>query len=187
MQFWDKNKTHPSCQPIQEICQRIKSLNKKSVRLRILLHTDAAQALGKIRVDASELGMDYLTIVGHKVRNLLYDLSWFGITEKTRKHLIDWVGYISSSTPLGSVPCMWMALEQEHRYIQCCLEEDRRETSDPGKILHCLTWGMMNNKPNINETMAPVRESSNFFPLEYYSTENTPMIAGLGKVIFLFY
>uniref|UniRef100_UPI0037E8865C selenocysteine lyase n=1 Tax=Semicossyphus pulcher TaxID=241346 RepID=UPI0037E8865C len=52
--------------PIKEICQRVKSLNKQRERLRILLHTDAAQALGKIRVDACELGVDYLTIVGHK-------------------------------------------------------------------------------------------------------------------------
>ncbi|XP_039463353.1 selenocysteine lyase isoform X2 [Oreochromis aureus] len=52
--------------PLQEICQRIKSLNKQRERLRILLHTDAAQALGKIRVDVSDLGVDYLTIVGHK-------------------------------------------------------------------------------------------------------------------------
>lgn len=52
--------------PVQEICQRVKSLNKQREQLRILLHTDAAQALGKIRVDACELGVDYLTIVGHK-------------------------------------------------------------------------------------------------------------------------
>ncbi|KAM3619327.1 uncharacterized protein V6R79_006341 [Siganus canaliculatus] len=52
--------------PIQEMCQRLKSLNNQRERLRILLHTDAAQALGKIRVDARELGVDYLTIVGHK-------------------------------------------------------------------------------------------------------------------------
>lgn len=60
-----------SCQPVQEICHRIESLNQKHDRLRILLHTDAAQALGKIRVDACELGVDYLTIVGHKVWNLV--------------------------------------------------------------------------------------------------------------------
>ncbi|XP_053287161.1 selenocysteine lyase isoform X1 [Pleuronectes platessa] len=52
--------------PVQEICQRIKSLNKQHERLRILLHTDAAQALGKVGVDVCELGVDYLTIVGHK-------------------------------------------------------------------------------------------------------------------------
>uniref|UniRef100_A0A8C5GUV5 Selenocysteine lyase n=1 Tax=Gouania willdenowi TaxID=441366 RepID=A0A8C5GUV5_GOUWI len=52
--------------PIQGICQRVKSLNKQRDHLRILLHTDAAQALGKIPVDACELGVDYLTIVGHK-------------------------------------------------------------------------------------------------------------------------
>ncbi|XP_053740872.1 selenocysteine lyase isoform X1 [Synchiropus splendidus] len=52
--------------PVGDICQRIKSLNKQPQRLRILLHTDAAQALGKISVDAHELGVDFLTIVGHK-------------------------------------------------------------------------------------------------------------------------
>uniref|UniRef100_A0A8C6TXR5 Selenocysteine lyase n=1 Tax=Neogobius melanostomus TaxID=47308 RepID=A0A8C6TXR5_9GOBI len=52
--------------PIQEICQKFRSLNKKRPQRRILLHTDAAQALGKIHVNAPELGVDYLTIVGHK-------------------------------------------------------------------------------------------------------------------------
>uniref|UniRef100_A0A3Q3WAM4 Selenocysteine lyase n=1 Tax=Mola mola TaxID=94237 RepID=A0A3Q3WAM4_MOLML len=52
--------------PVREICQRIGALNRKSDRLKILLHTDAAQALGKIPVDACELGVDFLTIVGHK-------------------------------------------------------------------------------------------------------------------------
>ena len=32
----------------------------------VLIHTDAAQAIGKIKVDCDELGVDYLTIVGHK-------------------------------------------------------------------------------------------------------------------------
>ena len=34
---------------------------------RILLHTDAAQAIGKVKVDVGDLEVDYLTIVGHKV------------------------------------------------------------------------------------------------------------------------
>jgi cysteine desulfurase len=33
----------------------------------VLLHTDAAQAIGKIPVDIDELGVDLLTIVGHKM------------------------------------------------------------------------------------------------------------------------
>ncbi|XP_031560303.1 selenocysteine lyase-like [Actinia tenebrosa] len=56
-------------QPISEITQVIKSLNKERKLAgfpRILLHTDAAQAIGKIRVDVNDLGVDYLTIVGHK-------------------------------------------------------------------------------------------------------------------------
>ena len=33
----------------------------------ILVHTDAAQSLGKLRVDVGELGVDLLTIAGHKL------------------------------------------------------------------------------------------------------------------------
>ncbi|KAK7888616.1 hypothetical protein WMY93_024176 [Mugilogobius chulae] len=51
--------------PIKELCGRIRSVNKMRQH-RILLHTDAAQALGKIPVNAPALGVDYLTIVGHK-------------------------------------------------------------------------------------------------------------------------
>lgn len=47
-------------QPIEEIA--------KIVRPRgILLHTDAAQAVGKIPVDVQSLNVDYLTVAGHKL------------------------------------------------------------------------------------------------------------------------
>ncbi|XP_067897983.1 selenocysteine lyase isoform X1 [Heterodontus francisci] len=54
--------------PVAEICQRVKALNQQRSKEtpRILLHTDAAQAVGKLRVDVQDLGVDYLTIVGHK-------------------------------------------------------------------------------------------------------------------------
>lgn len=32
----------------------------------LFFHTDAAQAIGKIKVDVEELQVDYLSIVGHK-------------------------------------------------------------------------------------------------------------------------
>ncbi|KAI4888998.1 hypothetical protein NFI96_019095 [Prochilodus magdalenae] len=52
--------------PIREICQKVRSAKRSSCSPRVLLHTDAAQAIGKIKVDAQELGVDYMTIVGHK-------------------------------------------------------------------------------------------------------------------------
>ncbi|PNI24834.1 SCLY isoform 12, partial [Pan troglodytes] len=57
--------------PVPEISQRIKALNQERVAAGlppILVHTDAAQALGKQRVDVEDLGVDFLTIVGHKGR-----------------------------------------------------------------------------------------------------------------------
>lgn len=55
--------------PVSEISQRVKALNRSRAASglpRVLLHTDAAQVLGKRRVDVEDLGVDFLTIVGHK-------------------------------------------------------------------------------------------------------------------------
>jgi len=47
-------------QPIGEIVRIAR-------RRGILVHTDAAQSAGKIPVDVSELGIDLLTVAGHKL------------------------------------------------------------------------------------------------------------------------
>ena len=40
----------------------------------LFLHTDAAQAIGKINVNVEDLNVDYLTIVGHKVTKLFIQI-----------------------------------------------------------------------------------------------------------------
>ncbi|XP_010624447.1 selenocysteine lyase [Fukomys damarensis] len=55
--------------PVSEISQRVKTLNQKRAASglpRVLVHTDAAQMVGKRHVDVEDLGVDFLTIVGHK-------------------------------------------------------------------------------------------------------------------------
>lgn len=47
-------------QPIEEISKICKKNN-------VLLHTDASQSLGKVPVDVTKLGVDFLTIAGHKL------------------------------------------------------------------------------------------------------------------------
>jgi cysteine desulfurase len=49
-----------SIQPLQQISQFCR-------RRGILLHTDAAQSVGKIRVQVDELGVDLLSLAGHKL------------------------------------------------------------------------------------------------------------------------
>ena len=54
-------------QPVGHICHLIhKMLEENSKTKHILLHSDAAQAIGKIPVNVSDLDVDFLTIVGHK-------------------------------------------------------------------------------------------------------------------------
>jgi len=58
-------------QPIKEIARIVRAFNNSnssssSSSRRVLLHTDAAQSLGKVAVDVEALGVDMLTIVGHK-------------------------------------------------------------------------------------------------------------------------
>ncbi|XP_060624078.2 selenocysteine lyase [Anolis sagrei] len=55
--------------PVSELSQQIQAINQKRMASglpRILVHTDAAQMIGKGLVDVQDLGVDYLTIVGHK-------------------------------------------------------------------------------------------------------------------------
>ncbi|HEY6565540.1 MAG TPA: cysteine desulfurase family protein [Pirellulaceae bacterium] len=46
--------------------QPVREISKLCRPRGILLHTDAAQAIGKMRVDVTELGVDLLTMAGHK-------------------------------------------------------------------------------------------------------------------------
>ena len=48
-------------QPVSRIVESV-----KAVDAGVLVHTDAAQAVGKIGVGVSKLNVDYLTLVGHK-------------------------------------------------------------------------------------------------------------------------
>jgi cysteine desulfurase len=47
-------------QPIQEIAEITRARN-------VLLHTDAAQSMGKVAIDVEKLGVDLLTVAGHKL------------------------------------------------------------------------------------------------------------------------
>ncbi|OPL14140.1 MAG: cysteine desulfurase NifS [delta proteobacterium ML8_D] len=47
--------------------QPLAAISQMARRYGVLVHTDAAQALGKISVNVRDLGVDYLSIAGHKL------------------------------------------------------------------------------------------------------------------------
>ncbi|PSR20625.1 MAG: cysteine desulfurase NifS [Sulfobacillus acidophilus] len=47
--------------------QPVAEVSKRAHAVGAWVHTDAAQAVGKIGVDASQLGVDFLTVAGHKL------------------------------------------------------------------------------------------------------------------------
>jgi len=51
-----------SVNPIHDISAAVKAANPA-----VLVHTDAAQSVGKVHVDVTDLGVDLLTLVGHKI------------------------------------------------------------------------------------------------------------------------
>lgn len=56
-------------QPVAEVGRKLSTINTvrtKNNLPKILLHSDAGQAIGKIPVHVQSLGVDFLTIVGHK-------------------------------------------------------------------------------------------------------------------------
>jgi cysteine desulfurase len=46
--------------------QDIKELSRIASSRNVLFHTDAAQSIGKVSVDVNDLGVDFLTVAGHK-------------------------------------------------------------------------------------------------------------------------
>ncbi|RXK42135.1 cysteine desulfurase IscS [Tremella mesenterica] len=54
-------------QPIKEISDTLKSWAKENKQQKPFLHTDAAQAVGKIPIDVEEMGIDAMSISGHKI------------------------------------------------------------------------------------------------------------------------
>jgi cysteine desulfurase len=47
--------------------QPIEEISKIAHELGIWIHTDAAQAVGKLKLDVNKLGVDFLTVAGHKL------------------------------------------------------------------------------------------------------------------------
>uniref|UniRef100_A0A0N5AAY1 Selenocysteine lyase n=1 Tax=Syphacia muris TaxID=451379 RepID=A0A0N5AAY1_9BILA len=53
-------------QPLSEVATIARSQAESRYDIRILVHTDGAQAVGKMDIDLNELKVDFLTVVGHK-------------------------------------------------------------------------------------------------------------------------
>ena len=66
---------------------------------------------------------------------------------------------LCSSMPPVLVLCMRMAQEREHLSILCCLEEDRRGTSEQGKDVRCVTQDNTTKVKSMQEAEVKIRNS----------------------------
>ncbi|XP_060224836.1 selenocysteine lyase isoform X6 [Meriones unguiculatus] len=116
--------------PVSEISRRVKALNQgraASGLPRVLVHTDAAQALGKRRVDVEDLGVDFLTIVGHKHSpQLVPKGAQHWPDTRTLHPLLHITGKQRNiSTVPGLVLCMYEGSVNLPPCTPCCLEVDK--------------------------------------------------------------
>ena len=49
------------------VIQPIKEIGEICRKHKVLLHTDAAQAVGKIKIDVNDMNIDLMSISGHKI------------------------------------------------------------------------------------------------------------------------
>ena len=54
-------------QPLKEIVNGVMEVNKQRHEFPVLVHTDAAQPLGKVSFDVHQFPVDLVSICGHKV------------------------------------------------------------------------------------------------------------------------
>ena len=69
---------------MKEIAHKLEAVNEKRRQESlpsILLHSDAAQAIGKVKVHVVDLKVNYLTVVGHKVAEREGAEAWVFVAE----------------------------------------------------------------------------------------------------------
>lgn len=91
----------------------------------------------------------------------------------------------SSFMALESVLCSWMILEPQPQFTLCFLEEDKSATSGQGMTWFIVWCGFMYGwwiiEQNSNKYVTDSEINTVVISL-FFRTENTAMIAGLGKV-----
>ncbi|KFU86537.1 Selenocysteine lyase, partial [Chaetura pelagica] len=146
--------------PVAELSQHLRALNQRRAGQglpRVLLHTDAAQAIGKGRVDVQELGVDYLTIVGHKfygprigalyvrgpgTSTPLHPLLFGGGQERGFRPGTENTAMIAGLSQAAElVSKNWEAYEAHMRDVRDYLEA-RLEVSTPGSSFCLPSWGL---------------------------------------------
>ena len=132
--------------PILEIgraLDKYRQERKSSSRLPLFFHTDAAQAIGKIKVDVKELNVDFLVIVGHKfygprigalyVRSLDNDVEYYpmlfgGGQERGYRSGTENTPMIVGLGQAAEIVIKNLAADQNHfrlcrDELECCLEK----------------------------------------------------------------
>lgn len=109
------------------VIQQIKEIADISCKKKVLFHTDAAQAIGKLRFNVSELPIDFLTFAGHKFHSpqgcggvyvrdkfLIHPILFGGFQEE---------GFRPGTENLPGIVGMGKAAEIRHCHLDNVIEE----------------------------------------------------------------
>jgi cysteine desulfurase len=157
-------------QPIAEIAAVAR-------RHDVLLHTDAAQSIGKIPADVGALGVDFLTVAGHK----LYAPKGIGAlyvrSGRTLPKLIHGAGHESgrragTENVLGIVG-LGMA---------CELAAERLEASMAhGRLVRDRLWGILSGAiPDLRRNGDPVRCLPNTLSVGFRNIDAGALLSSIG-------
>lgn len=155
------------------VIQPIKKIAKIAHRYGVLLHTDAAQALGKIPIDVNEMGIDLMSMSGHK----LYGPKGIGalyIRSKPRVRLTPQIhgggqerGYRSGTLPVPlcvgfGEACKISKVEMEEDNKRIAALRDRFLNYVKKNLSHVIVNGDEENRVpgNINISIAGVEGES---------------------------
>ena len=159
-------------QPVKEIAALARERG-------ICIHTDAAQAVGKIPVDVEELGVDYLTLAGHKLYAPKGIGALFVGQGRLLKNILFGAGQEKGMRP-GTEPVpLAVALGAACKFVADLKEEGKREE----KLREKFYQGLLNINEQIVRYVPPSKCLPNTLTIGFPGRKGSQILAAAPEIM----